>query len=395
MPLNRMEYLYNKCVRGLASPEEQAELIDRLGDPQNESESREFISRAFQEEKQMTDMAPETARTILKAILEAKQQKPAVLVSKLNPFYRNWWAAAAAVLALALGYYLIFSPKPQKEIASANAHPMKNDVAPGGNRAILTLGNGSTIILVSARNGTLAQQGNSRIIKTDSDQLTYNSLLEKPSEVVYNTLSTPNGGQYQLTLSDGSKVWLNAASSITFPTSFIGKERKVTITGEVYFEVSHDITKPFIVNVADEELRVLGTHFNINAYSDEAVVKTTLLEGSVKVTVTSSQQSTIIKPGQQTQLKSTQLAVIDDVNTDEVVAWKEGSFHFESADLKTILRQFARWYDVEVMYESAIPKDRFFVIMSRNSTLASVLKALQANGIKFHIEGKKLIVQPK
>ncbi|MDP4213579.1 MAG: FecR domain-containing protein [Bacteroidota bacterium] len=391
--MNRQEYLYTKCVRGLASPEEQSELVSWLADPKNESESRELISRAFEEEKPLTDMTPETASAILKAILEADQEKPVVFNPKPVAFVRKWWAAAAAVLALSFASYLIFAPKPEKRIAAAKIQVMKDDVAPGSNKAILTLGNGSKILLSGARNGTLARQGNTKIIKTDSGRLSYTALHERPSEVVYNTLSTPRGGQYQLTLSDGSRVWLNAASSITFPAAFTGNERKVTITGEVYFEVAHNASKPFIVRAAEEELQILGTDFNVNAYGDESSVLTTLLEGSLKVMVAGSQQSAILKPGQQTQIKNTQLSVINDVNTDEVVAWKDGLFNFENADLQTVMRQFARWYDVEVKFEGAVPQGRFFGIMSRSSSLASVLKALRANGIKFRIENKNLIVQ--
>lgn len=391
--MNRQEYLYTKCIRGLASPEEQSELVSWLADPQNESESRDLIFRAFQEEKPLMDMTPETASSILKVILESDQEQPVVLNPKSGVLVRKWWAAAAAVLALSFASYLIFSAKPQKGIAAANIQLMKNDVGPGSNKAILTLGNGSKIILYGARNGTLARQGSTKIIKTDSGRLSYTALHEKPSEVVYNTLSTPRGGQYQLTLSDGSRVWLNAASSITFPAAFTGNERKVTITGEAYFEVTHNASKPFIVHAAEEELHILGTHFNVNAYGDESSVRTTLLEGSLKVTVAGSQRSAILKPGQQTQIKNAELSVINDVNTDEVVAWKDGLFNFENADLQMVMRQFARWYDVNVSFDRVIPKDRFFGIMSRNSSLASVLKALRANGIKFQIEGKELIVQ--
>jgi transmembrane sensor len=390
--MTRQEYLYTKCVRGLASPEEQSELVSWLADPGNESESRDLISRAFQAEKPLTDMNPETAGSILKAILEADQEKPIVLNPKPGALVRKWWAAAAAILVLIFASYLMFSPKPQKRIAAAKVQLMKNDVAPGNNRAILTLGNGSMIVLNGARNGTLARQGNTKITKIDSGQLSYTALHEKPSEVVYNTLSTPRGGQYQLTLSDGSRVWLNAASSITFPAAFAGNERKVTITGEAYFEVAHDASKPFIVHAAEEELQILGTDFNVNAYGDESSVLTTLLEGSLKVTVAGSPRSAILKPGQQTQIKNAGLSVTNDVNTDEVVAWKDGLFNFENADLQMVMRQFARWYDVEVKFEGTVPQDRFFGIMSRNSSLASVLKALRANGIKFRIEGKKLIV---
>lgn len=201
------------------------------------------------------------------------------------------------------------------------------------------------------------------------------------------------GGQYKLTLPDGSKVWLNAASSLKYPVVFIGNERKVEITGEAYFEIAKDESKPFKVLLNNMEIQVLGTHFNVNGYTDEEMIKTTLLEGKVKVLA--SGQTKYLLPGQQAQLKSSgNIAVTNEVNLEETVAWKDGNFQFENSDIKAVMRQLARWYDVDVSYKGNINK-HFIGSISRNVKLSQVLSMLQQTGeIKFKIEGKNLIVMP-
>jgi transmembrane sensor len=315
-----------------------------------------------------------------------------VFIRKTNRIGWRRTAAAIVILAFGIGGYFVFFNKPRREIAqSPIKQELKNDIAPGSNKAMLTLSNGSTIILDSAHNGMLAKQGNAKILKLNSGQLAYNTLNEKPAEVLYNILTTPRGGQYQLQLPDGTNVWVNASSSIKYPTAFTGKKREVEITGEAYFQIAKYPGQPFIVRVNGMEVQALGTQFNINSYSDEASVSTTLIEGSVKVT--SDNAGVILGPGQQSQLKNGRLRLIKNVNTEEITSWKEGLFHFESADLKTILRQFSRWYDVDVVYEGEIKNRKFFGIVNRSSTLLNVLEMLKDNDIVFRIEGKKLIVK--
>jgi transmembrane sensor len=311
---------------------------------------------------------------------------------------RKWWWAAAVLILLAGGTYF-FLNKPKNESRVVKTNPgLQNDVAPGGNKAVLTLANGTTISLNDAANGTLANEGSSVVSKTKDGELEYkpadrNSVPVKPGAIGFNTLATPKGGQYQLVLPDGSKVWLNAASSIRYPTAFAGAERRVAITGEAYFEVVHNSKMPFKVEKGNMTVEVLGTHFNINAYEDEAEMKTTLLEGSVKVT--KGAESALLKPGQQVIIsQSSHLSHPIPVQTDEVMAWKNGLFHFEHADLKTVMRQLARWYDVDIVYKDPNPKsDPLFMDMSRNANLSDVLKALEVSGsARFSIEGKKIIV---
>ncbi|MDP4286223.1 MAG: FecR domain-containing protein [Bacteroidota bacterium] len=307
-------------------------------------------------------------------------------------FYKIAAASLIIFISCAAAWFALRTPK-DNTIAKASPKQLKNVTTPGGNKAILTLSDGSTIILDSAKNGQVAQQGGAQIAKLANGQLVYNALDNKPAKVVFNTLTTPRGGQFKLTLPDGSEVWLNAASSIKYPTAFIGNERKVEISGEAYFEIAHNAAKPFKVSVNGMEVKVLGTHFNINAYTDEASVKTTLLEGSVNLTKGSA--AITLKPGQQAQLgNSGNIKVIDNVDIDQVVAWKNGYFSFNRSDLQTVMRQLARWYDVEINYEGKIPERQFGGKIDRNSNLSEVLKILEESKVHFSIEEKKIIVRP-
>ena len=339
------------------------------------------------------DISPSASRKLLDAIHNKirSELKPArrPVIS-----LRRIAVAASIIGVLLLSGVLLFNKSGENSFVKekGNNERFKNDVAPGGDKATLTLADGSTIVLDEAQNGTLAQQGNSKIIKLDG-KLSYDPINKNRKEVVYNTISTPNGGQYQLELADGSLVWLNATSSIHFPTTFVGKERRIEITGEAYFEIVKNQNMPFVVAVNGAEVQVLGTHFNINAYSDEDNVKTTLLEGSVKFV--SGDHSNILKPGQQSQLaKNGTIKVANDVNVDEVVAWKNGLFAFENASIETVMRQFSRWYDVQIEYRGKTD-DLFIAEMRRNIKLSDALRALELTGrVKFDIEGKKIIVMP-
>jgi ferric-dicitrate binding protein FerR (iron transport regulator) len=306
--------------------------------------------------------------------------------------WRTAVAAAAVLIVIAVTYFIRYNTTDKHHLQAKAATMQVSDINPGGNKALLTLSDGSAVMLDSAKSGVVSTQGNATVMKLNDGELTYNT-KGGTKEVLYNTVSTPKGGQYQLTLSDGSKVWMNAASSIRFPVVFSANERRVELTGEAYFEIAKDATRPFRINVAGkQEVEVLGTHFNVNAYYDESEIRTTLLEGKIKVS--GLLKTVILAPGQQAKLESNgNPIVIANVDLEEVIAWKAGNFYFDRADLKTILRQFSRWYDVEVVYETEVINRYFFAIINRNSKLSEVLKALQANGVKFRIEGRKLIVQ--
>jgi ferric-dicitrate binding protein FerR (iron transport regulator) len=292
----------------------------------------------------------------------------------------------------------------------SQAHRFKNDVQPGGNKAILTLSDGSSIVLDSAGDGTLSTQGNTRVLKLADGRLAYRALHGADAEPIYNTISTPKGGQYQVELPDGSKVWLDANSSLRFPTAFGGKQREVQLSGEAFFEISGDARRPFQVSVFSREpgrseelqkVHVLGTQFNVMAYADEQLVKTTLIEGGVmiddKAAVASSLQSSFeLRPGEQAQLHrdhASTIQVVNDADVDAAVAWKNGYFDFNKADIQTIMRQLSRWYDIEVSFRGEASRDKvYFGGLQRNLPLSSVFNILERSGVLFSIDGKKVVV---
>ncbi|OQP42840.1 hypothetical protein A4H97_11830 [Niastella yeongjuensis] len=266
-------------------------------------------------------------------------------------------------------------------------------IGPAQRMAALTLSDGSNILLDSTKAGQLAQQGGA-VVLNNNGTLQYQVKTTAP-EVLYNTLTTAYAQTYDIVLADGTKAWLNAGASIKYPVTFTGNERKVEISGEVYFEVAHNQNKPFIVHVSGEkgpiDVQVLGTHFNINAYDEEAVIKTTLLEGSVQIKHNDYQ--TLLTPGQQSQVGNGVPQVINKVNVNAVVAWKNGVFSFENADIDVVMRQLIKWYDIEVIYEGTKPSDKISGDMQRSLTLPQVAENLEfMTGLHFRIEGRKLIV---
>jgi ferric-dicitrate binding protein FerR (iron transport regulator) len=312
---------------------------------------------------------------------------------------KKWYSiatAAAILIFLSVGLYFVVNKPAQQQIASNQLH--KNDIAPGGNKAILTLADGKKIILTGARNGLLATQSNTEIKKTEDGKITYTtdqSLSGKLSaELQYNTITTPRGGQYQVTLPDGTRVFLNAASSLVYPTAFVGSERKVTLTGEAYFEVAHNAHQPFRVSSNGQIVEVLGTHFNINDYSDERLIKTTLLEGSVRIS--HGQKTAILKPGQQTQISNndtdSDISIIPDADIEEAVAWKNGLFILDG-HIQPVMRMISRWYDVDVVYDGPVPDDTFGGEVPRFQNISEVLKVLQlTKKVHFKIENRRIIV---
>jgi ferric-dicitrate binding protein FerR (iron transport regulator) len=313
-------------------------------------------------------------------------------------FPRRVWfyAAAAAVLivfVMGVDYWLMSHrvKSPATEVQHV-AGAMQQDVLPGGNKAVLTLGDGSSIVLDSAHNGALVQQGGTKITKLDSGRLAYNALREEPSEIVYNTLATPRGGQYQLVLPDGTKVWLNAASSLRYPTSFTGKERLVELKGEAYFEVAKNTARPFRVRVDDMKIDVLGTSFDVMAYADEQTRKATLLDGAIKVS--NDHASLLLHPGEQAASENTGLALVKQADVEEAVAWKNGLFKFNGAGIEAVMRQISRWYDVDVIYQGPKTTHSFSGVIGRDTNLSNVLKILEYSGVHFKIDHNTVTVLP-
>jgi transmembrane sensor len=360
------------------------------------NEEVEFLEKYyayFEKEPGITDRLPEDAKASIRKEMIAAIRKKTETETKIIPLYRKTWIrnTAAAILLLLAGagfYYITDYLKGEKNI---NYPVAQIDLLPGGNKAILTLGDSSTIVLDDARQGMLTRQANSQVIKPDEGKLAYQAAKGSASLPVYNTISTPRGGQYQVTLADGTIAFLNAASSVRFPVSFSGKERKVEITGEVYFEVAKNAEMPFRVAAGEMVVEALGTQFNVMSYKDENSLETTLIEGSVSVTQGSRQ--TIITPGQQVQIdRNGEIKVFDQVDIEEVVAWKNGRFEFNSASLDDIMRQISRWYNVDVVFEGDVKNETFSGIVSRQSNVSQILKIMEQAGIKFSVEENKITV---
>jgi transmembrane sensor len=389
----------------------EARELDRWLD-QSET-NRALFNRLHDEaymKEQLQQMDDINETRVWEKIQQHSTSNAAATVRRLHTRKRAWLVAASVLLLLMTSGYLLSLDR--TTVATAvNQQQAPGNIQPGKEGAILTLADGRTVVLDSLGNGIIATQSSTQVVLKDG-QLVYKPLTTDDSRLTFNTMTTPRGRQYQLILPDGSKVWLNAASSITYPTAFTGSERKVSITGEAYFEVAKisspstggdrgEARMPFIVDVAGRgSVEVLGTHFNINAYDDEGDIKTTLLEGKVKVfaekqlPTPDSRLPTVLSPGEQAQMNdhSSLIRVVKNVDVEEVMAWKNGHFHFNDTDLKTMMRQLSRWYDIEVKYAGHVPADRFSGKVSRSFNLMQVLKMLEFSDLDIRIEGRALIV---
>jgi transmembrane sensor len=388
--------LFEKLLKGNLSPQETEELVSWLGTEKLDSHTEELIAKQLGSKNAQGEVTTE-----LQIALE--NRLPHIIGgTKQTTVFQMRWLRYAAILIVLLGCGIFYlsskNNSPEQFVSAPKIIPVKNnDIEPGKQGAVLTLADGRTIVLDSLKNGIVATQNGSKIL-LNNGQLVYDKHSLLQAETEYNTIATPRGRQFQLTLSDGTQVWLNAGSSLRYPTVFNGKERKVEITGEAYFEVAKNAQQPFKVSVNNEtEIKVLGTHFNVNAYSNETTINTTLLEGSVQVY--HNGKNAYIKPGQQLQVAqpaSHQLKfkLTDDINIARILAWKNGVFNFDNATLGEVMRQLERWYDVDVEYEQGVPKLEFYGKMGRDLTLSNVLRGLQISKVNFRVEGKKLIVLP-
>lgn len=343
----------------------------------------------------LTGDLPETQRRFINSVLlqsginagdhATAQPNQSPAVHRVH-FMRRWGWAAASVLLLMVAGAIFYTAGTKTDQPVAD---IKN-IAAGKEGAILTLADGSQLVLDSMGNGVIAEQNGSQAILKNG-QLSYDAHTPNTSSVTFNTMSTPRGRQFRVTLPDGTEVWLNAASSIRYPTAFTGDTRQVYITGEAYFVVAKNKTMPFRVNAINKEtIEVLGTEFNVSAYDNDATINTTLVSGAVRVA------STILTPGQQAQTTNAdlprQLKVINDADLDKILAWKKGVFNFEDVSLQEVMKQLERWYNIEVVYEKGIPDIRFGGKMSKDIDLNGLLIALQKSEVKFRLEGNKLIV---
>lgn len=381
MNVDRLTDLLYLHLQGNLSPQEQEDLSQWI----NESERNRRLFEGIDDEEQLRNMM----------LLYEEDEHEAIILSKIKQQlptrkvrHMRWRvpAAAAVLLALCIGGYFLLKENKQPPVAITDT---QTDIAPGSQGAILTLADGRKVVLDSLGNGVIANQNGTAVV-LQNGALAYSGNAN--TTPVYNNLSTPRGRQFQVTLPDGTKVWLNAASSLKYPTVFTGNERRVAITGEVYFEVTKNAAQPFIVDINDRaHIRVLGTAFNINAYENETSVKTTLVEGSLQFT---SAGSVTLQPGQQAILTGNTLTTDKNADTDKATAWKRGIFNFEDATLEEVMRQVERWYDIQVVYEKDIPDIRFGGKLSNDVSLKGLLKSLQESEVHFRVEGRKVIVMP-
>lgn len=363
----------------LNAAEDNRRLLGELADPQQVSQG---LGRFY---------AYDANRISQKIAHEIPAFAAPAKVRRLHSLRRWGWAAAAVLFLGAGAWYWVAQQQttPSSHIAAAPA-----EISPGREGAILTLSDGSQVVLDSLANGTIVQQQGADVVLSNG-QLSYSDTENDAPGIVYNTMTTPRGRQFRVTLPDGTKVWLNAASSIRYPVAFTGNERKVDITGEVYFEVSKDASKPFRVNAAGRvAVTVLGTAFNINAYENEKDIAATLLSGGVKVAATAAPaKGVVLKPGQQARLGSGDNAMqVRNADLDKTMAWKNGFFNFEGAGIEDVMRQLERWYDINVVYENGIPDITFLGEIDRQIALPDLLEILRRTDVDFRIEGRTLIV---
>lgn len=408
MDIRTVKALLERYIKGEASPAEQRiieQWIEASGVEDNswdkmDDREKEVWQQSLEQDIQHTIPVDSAASEFTPRVVYV-------------PWYRRLYfqVAAAALVIIAAGTAILVSNQtvPSQAPLQAVKKAPENDALPGSNKAVLTLADGSVVTLDDSGDGVLATEGKTEVKKI-GDQVIYNSADEtaEPGKTSYNVLATPKGGQYKLVLPDGSKVWLNAASRIKYPVVFAKDKREVEINGEAYFEIAEQFAGKkkiaFVVHIADAggnnkaDVEVLGTHFNINSYDDEASVHTTLLEGKVKVLKSSGTAESLspvfLAPGEQAQLNKATIKVFKNVDVDEVVAWKNGLFLMNKASIPMVLRQLARWYDVDIEYRNSLPQGNISGDIPRNLNLSEVLKVLNLSGVDFKIEGKKIIVEP-
>ncbi|CAL1516805.1 FecR domain-containing protein [Chitinophaga sp. MM2321] len=394
---SRLTYLFQAYFNKTATIKERDELMALISLGEKDEELMGLLTETWEKFSTENQLFSEArGEEMLSGILEEGKRNSGTPVIGMSRSLLGWLRIAAAaaifIFSVAATYYWINNQPPaqQSMLSDESSHLHRSTVVPGGNRAVLTLSDGSEIVLDSTQEGALTRQGNTKVVKLKTPTLAYNAGITDTQAIIYNTLSTPGGGNYQLILPDGTKVWLNASSSIHFPTYFKGKERYVTVTGEVYFEVAKNATMPFKINAKGVVVEVLGTHLNIMAYDDESSVNTTLLEGSVKVSQGTSEK--VLVPGQESRVGKTGDMEVVQAEMEEVMAWKNGWFEFNTADIEKVMRQIARWYDVEVIYEGKMPTGHFSGLVSRQNDISEVLKIMEAGGVRFRIEGRKVFV---
>ncbi|MGN6416666.1 MAG: FecR family protein [Pseudobacter sp.] len=380
MTQEQLGILIPKYLSGTATPEEKLAVEEWY---QHEQELEVFIGEGPETtEQELHDKILGRLRTTI--------QQPSRSRSKVLPLWKKMAAAAAVMLVLSVGtWYLLQDEKQPAPTELAQ----QTEIPPGFDQAVLTTSDGRKIELGKNKHAPINEQ-NGVTINNNGNQLLYNTAASGSTEY-FNTLEVPRKGMYSIGLADGTKVWLNALSSLRYPTTFPGKERRVSIKGEAYFEIAKNAKQPFIVEVeGGQEIEVLGTSFNVNAYTNESIISTTLLSGSVKVKANAASQ--LLSPGEQAQYSpaNASLQLKKDIDANDAIEWKNGNFVCNGKDLKAILRQVVRWYDIEVVYQGNIQSEIFVGTISRNMNLSELLKVLEITGVHFSLRGRQLTVLP-
>ncbi|HEY8955838.1 FecR family protein [Chitinophaga sp.] len=379
MSKTRFQVLFERFLAGSCTPAEKQELAALILSKEQEQTISGLLEDAWAETDGNTDMDKAKVDRLFESILAEPAPRRVY-------FLRKWWLAASILFLLATGIGLWLTSPVQTRISH-----QQQDITPGKNGAILTLADGTQVALDTFKNATVALQGGVTA-KVVNGSLVYEG---SGDVMVYNTMSTPKGRQFMLTLPDGTQVWLNAASSIRYPVFFAGKDRSVTITGEAYFEVAKNKAMPFRVNIADKAaVEVLGTHFNVNAYDNERSINTTLMEGLVRVSADKAAAPVVLKPGEQAELNGT-IKINKNVDVERIMAWKNGFINFEGATFEEIMRQLERWYNIEVVYENnKTPDVQLAGGMSRGVSLNDLLKQLGEMGVHYKLNDRTLIILP-
>lgn len=391
---SRLKYLFDSYYSKTATSDERDELFALIKAGASDDELSLLIRQAWDNlEPNVQLFNSASSNLMLTKILGAETSDKKVRSRSIIFLWSKIAVAATILIFVGSGIRRYLQPhKPHQNVVTKLKRPM-HDALPGGNKAVLTLANGKTIILDNAQNGTLANEGKTVVRKAADGQLIYKVALVTGGKAApaINTIATPRGGQYQVILPDGTKVWLNSASWLRFPTFFTGKSREVEINGEAYFEVTKNASMPFRVKTNRASIEVLGTHFNVMAYDDESIMKTTLLEGAVNIT--NGKFTAKLIPGQQAQVSmSGQSKVVNDVDVEDEIAWKNGIFQFRDAGIDVILRQASRWYDVDITYKNKIPVKEFTGRISRNVKASALLNMLNYAGVNLKVEGKNIVV---
>ncbi|WP_343704131.1 FecR domain-containing protein [Chitinophaga sp.] len=376
--MSRLDELFSRFINGSCTQQEKRELFALIARPENDAALQQLLDGliAGMDEEKEVDAA--RAQEILSVILKAgtgksRRSKVFTLLKRV--------AAAAAILALVAAGIRYFQQRPAT--APPAGSPVVQDIPAAVSGAVLTLADGSKISLDSLGQGLIANQAGTKVL-LGKGSVSYNS--SQSEAVTFNTLNTPRGRVFHITLPDGSGVWLNAASTLRYPTSFSGADRTVELSGEAYFSISPEASRPFKVKAAGQEIVVLGTGFNVSAYSNDAQMATTLLHGKVAV------NSKVLQPGEQARIAEGGALKVSRVDTSQVMAWKNGMFNFENAGISDVMKQLERWYDIDVTYENGIPAMQFGGKIERSLSLMNITRILEISNVHCRLEGRKLIV---